>query len=881
MATGRFIDTGAYNNWLAAQNAAQQSTAQTIPQALPATSSKKFGLGQLLAGIGEAAGDAGRSLVDLFGAGVASIGDLTEKITTGKLGTRADDFSNWVYGTDNAKDAAYKRLGGTLNAVSTVADFIPGVAIVTNTPLGNAVQGAISGFSDELKQGAEGFSIEDAGKRALAGAGAGLVAGGLSKGISSNIAKQAAGESANKALANKITKSAIGRGAVTGAVGGGIGGGIATALEGGDIGEVLGNTLSTAGAGALTGGIASGAINAGVKLPGRINNLASRVTKSGANAADSTAGVKNSRTQPLDYQGEIVNIEQPNIIQKAGRQLTKAGNDIKNSDVTNTLHSRLAKRVIANDSINKLAKLGYSPTEYGEAAKVSTVVNRYIDDALDRSGAQIVDNDLATRISARPKGVVIESPSYERALNKELSELQSRIQDGDIPNQFSVSALNKESRRFGELADIHYRKSTDVAGNITNTNERALADVYSNVMKELRSLADKGVEGLSDAYTRGNLKETLVNAGANKKTIEYIMGNKNLQEYIRATSLFEDARRMADDMATTPIKRGANSGASNPITVALQSSGIPQATGVALRPVGRATGGALEAAGNLLQKVNTPNVASPRQPAGIATLSPTTQNAIYETIGRGEGITQGAQIQDHYNAEQQQAQPTSLEQALSVQSAGGATYDPYGNMSLGAGAGTNSSISGSSTTPYPSSNSLVGQLSTIENAMRLALEAGDITAYSQLSSLYASLYDIVGAQQQAATTQAESTLSSTQQNKLIGIQNAIDSINLLEQMFSAAGGGQGIVGGNLADFGAAIGLNDNAAIYNSEAKALINTIKDAIGKTDAANYQFELDSLMNMIPKLTDTQGVAAGKLQRLRQSVQAIYENTLQGYGQ
>ena len=195
-------------------------------------------LPSILGGMAQGFIDFGKSAVDLFGTGGATIGDLIESARTGKVTTKnQDDFRKWLYNTDSVEDAAAKGLGTALNGVQTAVDFIPGIGAVTKNPLFNAGQGALGGLADEFKMYGKDYDLGRAGERAAVGAGGALAASGLGDAL--------------KQSANPLLSSGTVQGLTRGAAGGAIGAGGYAAIDGGD---VLQSALQGAGTGALIGG---------------------------------------------------------------------------------------------------------------------------------------------------------------------------------------------------------------------------------------------------------------------------------------------------------------------------------------------------------------------------------------------------------------------------------------------------------------------------------------------------------------------------------------------------------------------------------------------------------------------------------------------------
>lgn len=198
-------------------------------------------LPSILGGMAQGFLDFGKSAVDLFGTGGASIADLIESARTGKVTTKnSDDFRKWLYDTNDVKDAAAKGLGTALNGVQTVSDYIPGIGAVTRNPLFNAGQGAIGGLADEFKMYGKDYDLGRAGQRAAVGAGGALASTGLADAL--------------KGSGNALLKSGTAQGLARGAVGGAIGAGGYTAIDGGSLGDVANSALQGAGMGAALGG---------------------------------------------------------------------------------------------------------------------------------------------------------------------------------------------------------------------------------------------------------------------------------------------------------------------------------------------------------------------------------------------------------------------------------------------------------------------------------------------------------------------------------------------------------------------------------------------------------------------------------------------------
>lgn len=274
------------------------------------------GLGGVLAGIGESIGNVGKGLAGIFGGGIANIGDIATSIATGKATTKnQDDFSKWLAGSDNLKDARLKNAGAALDAAATVSDLIPGLGTGARVAL-NIGQGAASGIGQELADNGANASVENALRRGVTGA----AAAGAGQFVGNKLAKGVAG---NGRIA-KALNSNVGKGALTGAAAGAVGGGLGTALYGGDLGQTLAGALQGAGGGALGGGAMAGTmglLGTGLDKIGRkINPDAANVV----NQLPDSAIAKKATVQPeaparrgiaiTDYDAgeQRVNVRRPN-----------------------------------------------------------------------------------------------------------------------------------------------------------------------------------------------------------------------------------------------------------------------------------------------------------------------------------------------------------------------------------------------------------------------------------------------------------------------------------------------------------------------------------------------------------------------------------------
>lgn len=299
-----------------AERAAEQYQQRAIANQAAQAKEGQGGLGGVLAGIGESIGNVGKGLAGIFGGGIANIGDIATSIATGKVTTKnQDDFSKWLAGSDNLKDARLKNAGTALDAAATVSDLIPGLGTGARVAL-NIGQGAASGIGQELADNGANASVENALRRGVTGA----AAAGAGQFVGNKLAKGVGG---NGRIA-KALNSNVGKGALTGAAAGAVGGGLGTALYGGDLGQTLAGALQGAGGGALGGGAMAGTMGL---LGTGLDKLGRKINPDAANAVNQlpdSAITKKVTVQPeaparrgiaiTDYDAgeQRVNVRRPN-----------------------------------------------------------------------------------------------------------------------------------------------------------------------------------------------------------------------------------------------------------------------------------------------------------------------------------------------------------------------------------------------------------------------------------------------------------------------------------------------------------------------------------------------------------------------------------------
>jgi len=160
--------------------------------------------------------------------------------------------------------------------------------------------------------------------------------------------------------------------------------------------------------------------------------------------------------------------------------------------------------------------------------------------------------------------------------------------------------------------------------------------------------------------------------------------------------------------------------------------------------------------------------------------------------------------------------------------------------------------------------SIAGYTQTqIEVAMARALAAGDSEAFTQLKQLYSML------------PSADNGMSSNTAALAAKQATGATILDQLQQSYAAAGGGQGALGGNIANILGNLNLNSAAGTYNDQLAGDARLLSRAMGETGAGSDS-DANAYISQLPRLTDSPERAAQKIALLRQKLAAARQNTL-----
>ena len=835
-----------------------QAQAQENYNAQKANLDKKYDgglggfLGGLVSGIGKGIGDVAKGTLGVIGGGVAGVKDLVE----GKAGTAENTkaFKRWLYDAEDDKDAAAKAAGTALNAATTLAStVVPGLAgagsaaaKLGTSAVANSAAGALGGVADELQQQGKDFNAESAANRAISGAVAGLATGGLNKKIGN-----ATGNISSKLLNNKLATSTIGRGALSGAVGGATGAGTSAALGGGDITSAA---LQGATSGAVSGATQAGIMAGANKLAqGAKNRLGLNQTTTIADTTKQTttedefraygdSGLAkrtkgNQTAEAIRRFGDTLEGSQTNITRAAARDMgiESTGKVVENvrkkTGLTNLeTQATLAKELTGGadslmDTVQRNALTAaqdgsgrYLADQTKVLSDIDAIVDKYATTtALGEKGIQNLKDQLRTDILNQRQDLL----SKANNLKSQAQELRGK---GIVnPSEGDAAKAKIYSEVAQKIDDLSY----------SSIPKENVNDMFDATISEMRARAtqakNNGNKEIATAYTK--LADSL---NSQPRTIKaYRSFKKDFVDISKINQLTGQAEngaafQMASG-ATAGAKRFANRLLQRPANALLaKAGGAANQVADVIDTIGSGGG-------------NGGGTSTPTQP-----LSQNTLNLLGNYIGRTEGTSQaGNAVQTARSAQDYQ----SLEDQLSSNLASiEAEYAPQLQLAQ-----------------TKQMNAAQAQLADIANGMNLALSAGDIDSYNKLASLYQTAYKMYELQNPTTETEG-SNLTTAEKNQIAKLQSAGTALDELESLYKKAGGGQGVIGGNIANFLGGLGLNSDVNTYNQLAQGLINQIGAAIGKTDSLNTEGEVQRALSLVPKITDDNQTAMNKLATLRQ---------------
>lgn len=165
----------------------------------------------------------------------------------------------------------------------------------------------------------------------------------------------------------------------------------------------------------------------------------------------------------------------------------------------------------------------------------------------------------------------------------------------------------------------------------------------------------------------------------------------------------------------------------------------------------------------------------------------------------------------------------------------------------------------------PSSDSLTPEPQTSPYSQENMMS--DIQRDPKHMSDYLSLYK--------ALNPTNNTANAAQQKNVLASKNASSTLRQIESSFNQAGGGQGLLGGNVSNFLGELGMNSGAKTYNDTATALAASLYKALGNTGTITDRDQA-MIAKLIPKTTDTAETAQNKVSQLENLLNQAQQNAL-----
>jgi len=172
-------------------------------------------------------------------------------------------------------------------------------------------------------------------------------------------------------------------------------------------------------------------------------------------------------------------------------------------------------------------------------------------------------------------------------------------------------------------------------------------------------------------------------------------------------------------------------------------------------------------------------------------------------------------------------------------------------------------------------NDLSSIMGAQESQYSLQAMQADIMRDPKNADQYAKIYELMNPEPAGG-----GDLSQTSRSGLASSDNAINTLDQLEQLFTAAGSGSGRIGGKLKGLAASAGFDENARVYNNLSQASVTQFAKALaGAGSGTVSDMDAKVILAAIPTISDTKAEAAAKFKALRQRLENAKINTLQ-YG-
>lgn len=530
-------------------------------------------------------------------------------------------------------------------------------------------------------------------------------------------------------------------------------------------------------------------------------------------------------------------------------KLTSLGNKMLTNQY-GTISKPMARATNPEDTFGELANYGLTkPEDVERVAGMFTgsggIVNKAVLKAVgsgkrvDTSGVQQVFDDAVQINGLVDKDAQSVRNVFRAQMGKLLGGPQGSIRPDSDPSDVLdvMKALEK--------------RAADLTGK--GKNYRLSTPERMDQAKTLMAVRDELQDRL---YANADVKQVLT-PELREQLVRLQPDNPQWQQYIDTSVMksgdigklrstmapFVRARQVIDEADTNSMTFGGRAGnAALGLGAGTAAGGLMG--GIAAPITGMLAGAAQSAAqnplsrgaANVLRRAGQPRMtASPM--AGITASTPKQAASRVAVSGLGMGALNAGQSTD----------PTTLEEALQ------GDVLPGGMPMGGDGASMQPEVPQS---PYSRDNLMADLQRDPKNADKY------IEYYNALEEIFNPDLE-------------DSKLGATARTSLANSDNAVNTLDQLQQMFTQTGGGSGKLGGAVQNKLGGLGFNDQAATYNalsaSSSSQLARAVNGGGQVTDA-----DAAVIIKALPQLTDSPEVAAAKFAALRQRLQTAHNNTL-----
>lgn len=609
-------------------------------------------------------------------------------------------------------------------------------------------------------------------------------------------------------------------------------------------------------------------------------------------------------------------------------------------DQYGTIDKPMAKSADALENVQKVADAGFTkPGEVediiskvtGSNGKVSKMTRMMVNTAQPVDTITDVSRIIDEQIDLNGLNGLPEGNAAKKYVEAQLNRLESRrngsITGLDNPEDVFdvVKALEKRSAELRGKSGTNYRTTSaergDAANFIDNINEILKDRLYSGT-------------DISKVLTPENAAELKSFAPKNQKWADYvdntIMKSRDIGELRSTMSPFVNMGRIIDNQYMNYATYGSqmSQAAKSNRNLASKLSDLP-VVGKVAAPIAELTlnsNAADRARANAYSKAaDVADSAASRAadvPGGITQAAPnvdpagrsTSQNGTlptgsYDDLGRLQGAYT---VDELHNIAAQEAQTEAEVEKLTNSQAmmGGGSADPVFQLPDGRTvnlvetevAMQNAMVAGDqaaykelgqihaalSSAKQNGTSGTVGSLDALrqqsqitnwieqcQQAFMNAMMAGDVKAAKQYAGMMETVKEVYGLDKEAE----EVKISDSDRKTLQNLGNSLNSLDQLETLYNAAGGGKGMSGNfdKLANL-----LTNGAANYNL---STYNAAKESLGMAIVKNFvnlgatEQDAERYAAMLPEITDTPQMAQQKLATLRGLVQRAQQNVYAQY--